>query len=83
MGARKTPKAESDASREARKAMARARSSVEEVYAAAAASAAEEQRRRTARMLAVLGVDVLDADAESLPPALADHYLLLKREGLL
>ena len=63
--------------------LARARSSVEEVYAAAAASAAEEQRRRTARMLAVLGVDVLDADAESLPPALADHYLLLKREGLL
>jgi hypothetical protein len=26
---------------------------------------------------------VLDADAERLPPALADHYLALKARGLL
>ena len=30
-----------------------------------------------------LGVDVVDADAERLPPALADHYLSLKANGLL
>ena len=30
-----------------------------------------------------LGVDVIDADAERLPPALADHYLSLKARGLL
>ena len=30
-----------------------------------------------------LGVDVVDADAERLPPALADHYLHLKAQGLL
>ena len=29
------------------------------------------------------GVDVVDADAERLPPALADHYLALKARGLL
>jgi hypothetical protein len=28
-------------------------------------------------------VDVIDADAERLPPALADHYLHLKAQGLL
>ena len=32
---------------------------------------------------APLGVDVVDADAEQLPPALADHYLALKARGLL
>ena len=30
-----------------------------------------------------LGVDVVDASAEKLPPALADHYLSLKARGLL
>ena len=30
-----------------------------------------------------LGVDVIDADADALPPRLADHYLTLKRAGLL
>ena len=34
-------------------------------------------------VLGTLGVDVLDADAERLPPALADHYLSLKARGLL
>ena len=30
-----------------------------------------------------LGVDVLDEDAERLPPAVADHYLMLKATGRL
>ena len=38
---------------------------------------------RTADLLRALGVDVVDADAERLPPALADHYLALKARGLL
>ena len=41
------------------------------------------RRRRTAELLRALGVDVVDADAERLPPALADHYLALKANGLL
>ncbi|GAB3200295.1 DUF58 domain-containing protein [Nocardioides hungaricus] len=53
------------------------------VYDAAAAVQAIGRRRHTAGMLRALGVDVLDADAERLPPALADHYLALKARGLL
>ncbi|QCW51728.1 DUF58 domain-containing protein [Nocardioides dongxiaopingii] len=60
-----------------------ARDTLEEVYAAAAAEQAQERRRRTAALLTRLGVDVVDADAERLPPALADHYLGLKARGLL
>jgi len=41
------------------------------------------RRRRTADLLRALGVDVVDASAEQLPPALADHYLALKARGLL
>ena len=41
------------------------------------------RRARTADLLTRLGVDVIDADAERLPPALADHYLQLKAAGLL
>jgi uncharacterized protein (DUF58 family) len=40
-------------------------------------------RRRTAELLRTQGVHVIDADAERLPPALADHYLELKARGLL
>jgi len=36
-----------------------------------------------AELLRTLGLDVVDADAERLPPALADHYLSLKARGLL
>lgn len=63
--------------------LAAARASLDEVYAAAAASQVLDERERTARMLRTLGVDVLDADAERLPPVLADHYLDLKARGLL
>ena len=54
-----------------------------EVYDAAAAEQTLGQRRRTAELLRAIGVDVLDRDAENLPPALADHYLMLKARGLL
>ncbi len=63
--------------------LARARSDVDEVYGAAAAEQAQGRRLRTSALLTRLGVDVLDVDAEQLPPALADHYLSLKARGLL
>lgn len=63
--------------------MARRRDDVGEVYAAAAAEQELRRRVRTAELLAGLGVHVVDADAEHLPPALADHYLSLKARGLL
>ncbi|GAB2887100.1 DUF58 domain-containing protein [Nocardioides pacificus] len=63
--------------------MARDRDGIGEVYAAAAAEQALLRRRHTADLLGALGVDVLDADAERLPPVLADHYLMLKARGLL
>jgi uncharacterized protein (DUF58 family) len=63
--------------------LAASRGSVDEVYDAAAAEQAMVRRRHTADLLRTLGVDVVDADAERLPPALADHYLALKAKGLL
>ncbi len=60
-----------------------ARESVEDVYDAAAAEQVLARRRGTADLLRTLGVDVVDASAEQLPPALADHYLSLKARGLL
>uniref|UniRef100_UPI00286B1354 DUF58 domain-containing protein n=1 Tax=Nocardioides sp. TaxID=35761 RepID=UPI00286B1354 len=63
--------------------LAAARQSIDEVYDAAAAEQVLARRRRTAELLAALGVDVVDADADRLPPALADHYLHLKAQGLL
>jgi uncharacterized protein (DUF58 family) len=60
-----------------------ARDTIDEVYDAAAAEQAAARRRRTAELLGALGVDVVDADAAQLPPALADHYLSLKARGLL
>ncbi len=63
--------------------LTRARDDADEVYAAAAAESALRRRTRTADLLRKLGVDLVDADAERLPPALADHYLALKAQGLL
>ncbi|WP_244929960.1 DUF58 domain-containing protein [Nocardioides sp. W7] len=57
--------------------------SLDEVYGAAAAEQALRRRRATADLLRTLGVEVVDADADKLPPALADHYLSLKARGLL
>ncbi|MFC4787035.1 DUF58 domain-containing protein [Nocardioides sp. MAHUQ-72] len=63
--------------------LAASRGTLDEVYDAAAAEQVLGRRRRTADLLRALGVDVVDADAERLPPALADHYLGLKARGLL
>lgn len=63
--------------------MQSARADLDEVYGAAAATQVLARRRRTAQVLGSLGVDVVDADAEQLPPALADHYLMLKATGQL
>jgi uncharacterized protein (DUF58 family) len=63
--------------------LAAARQDIDEVYDAAAAEQVLARRRRTAELLRALGVDVVDASAERLPPALADHYLALKARGLL
>ncbi len=60
-----------------------ARADLDQVYGAAAAEQSLSRRTRTAALLERLGVEVVDADAESLPPALADHYLSLKARGLL
>ena len=40
-------------------------------------------RRRTATAIERLGASVVDASPDELPPRLADHYLMLKRHGLL
>lgn len=64
-------------------AMTERRESLADVYAAAAAARVVQQRRRASDILAALGVHVVDAGADQLPPALADHYLALKARGLL
>jgi uncharacterized protein (DUF58 family) len=56
---------------------------VREVYDSAAAARTIALRQRTAAALGRIGVDVIDADPEHLPVALADHYLSLKSRGLL
>ncbi len=60
-----------------------ARSSTPEAYAAAAAERTIALQERTATVLRRLGVAVIDAVPEQLPPKLADHYLMLKAAGLL
>ncbi|WP_228387745.1 MULTISPECIES: DUF58 domain-containing protein [unclassified Nocardioides] len=64
-------------------ALGAARTTVEEVYDAAAAAQVIARRDRTAALLRALGVDLVDAEPDRLPPALADHYLSLKARGLL
>ena len=64
-------------------AIAAKRDNVRDVYGAAAA---ERLRHRTTTMRAALerhGISVLHEPPERLAPALADHYLVLKREGRL
>ena len=60
-----------------------ARDGIREAYGAAAAERTIALRERTAGALRQLGVDVLDEPPEVLPVRLADHYLMLKRQGLL
>lgn len=64
-------------------ALRTSRTGAEEVYAAAAAERTLQLRARTAAALSTLGVTVIDAPPDELPLALADHYLALKRAGLL
>jgi uncharacterized protein (DUF58 family) len=64
-------------------ALTESRDTIDQVYDAAAAEQVLRRRRRTGDLLSKLGVDIVDADAEKLPPALADHYLGLKARGLL
>ncbi len=54
-----------------------------QVYDAAAAERTLMLRERTRAALERLGVTVLDAPPDRLPARLADHYLHLKRQGLL
>ena len=63
--------------------VARRRDDLAGVYAASAAEQVLGRREHTAQVLRRLGVDVIDADPDDLPPALCDHYLLLKARGQL
>lgn len=59
------------------------RDDIESVHTAGAALNVLARRARTAQVLRSLGVDVLDVDADDLPTALCDHYLMLKARGML
>lgn len=63
--------------------MSTQRSTTTEVYDAAAAERTTSLRARTAAALERLGVHVLDETPHDLPASLSDHYLMLKRHGLL
>ena len=59
------------------------RDDARDIYDAAAAARTISLREHTADAVGRLGVDVVDAEPDRLPAALADHYLLLKSRGLL
>ncbi len=63
--------------------LASGRGTAGEVYAAAAAEADRARRAGTARTLRDLGVSVVQAPPDRFAPALADHYLALKKAGQL
>jgi len=63
--------------------LARGRGDAEAAYGAAAAERTQLDRARVAARLASLGVEVVDAPPERLPPRLADAYLALKAAGRL
>lgn len=52
-------------------------------FAAAAAATTLADRQRFTDVLNRLGVHVIDAEPEALPPAVVEHYLTLKSRGLL
>ncbi|MDQ2852349.1 MAG: DUF58 domain-containing protein [Actinomycetota bacterium] len=54
-----------------------------QAYDAAAAERTIMLRERAAAALGQLGITVLDQSPQELPTALVDHYLMLKRQGLL
>lgn len=57
--------------------------SVDDVYAATAALQAEAEAHAVVGMLQALGVEVVSGTPDTMPVALADHYLALKARGLL
>ena len=59
------------------------RGDLQRTYAAAAAERTVAEREATADALRRLGAYVIDADANTLPVALVDYYLLLKSHGRL
>ncbi len=63
--------------------LAQGRGTAHAVYGAAAAARAELDRTAVTAELGRLGVEVLDAPPDQLPPRLADHYLALKAAGRL
>ena len=63
--------------------LASSRGDISEVYAAAAAESDRQRRAGTARTLRNLGLTVVEAPPETFAPALADHYLGLKKAGQL
>jgi uncharacterized protein (DUF58 family) len=63
--------------------MAARRGDAATVYEAAAAVRSRVDTRTVTEWLELSGVDVVAADPEHLPPALADHYLALKAAGRL
>ncbi|MDT0309979.1 DUF58 domain-containing protein [Streptomyces sp. DSM 44917] len=63
--------------------MAGARGTAPAVYEAAAAAQHQAERERTSAHLRSLGVTVVEAPPEDLPPAVADAYLALKASGRL
>jgi len=63
--------------------MAAERGNAQAVYRAAAAQRTLAERRRIAAELRRRGVEVVEAPAEELAPALADAYLALKAQGRL
>ena len=63
--------------------LATSRGDISEVYAAAAAESDRVRRAGSACSLRNLGVSVVQAPPETFAPALADHYLALKKTGQL
>ncbi|GAB3578256.1 DUF58 domain-containing protein [Calidifontibacter terrae] len=63
--------------------LTRSRDSVSQTYEAAAGERTLAQRRRVTGALQRAGATVIDEPQDQLPVALVDHYLLLKRNGLL
>ncbi|MGD7707651.1 DUF58 domain-containing protein [Microlunatus sp. Y2014] len=55
----------------------------DEAYAAAAAEADHDRRNDTANALRRLGATIVQAPPDAFAPQLADHYLALKKAGLL
>ncbi|MEU6646589.1 DUF58 domain-containing protein [Saccharomonospora sp. NPDC046836] len=63
--------------------LARGRGDADAVYGAAAAERTLAERRHATALLGRHGAEVVDAEPDELPPALADRYLAMKAAGSL